>query len=242
MLVRIVGLGPGDARLLTVGALESLRAIGRAVALLAPPDLSAYLGRERRPDRARTGRRSGAVRARQQRGDRALRQAPRGERCRRPRVSACSAIRSRTSPGCRRCCARLEAAGIATEIVPGVPRATLSASIAMPLVPLPPQSAHHSWDDLGRDHGAPAHGLPVGSRADASHARAVPDRRDIRSRRSDRGRRSRRACAKSSATCCCRSSFTRSLRPRPESSPSPTSSTRSPIRWCAVIRTFSATR
>ena len=42
----------------------------------------------------------------------------------------------------------LEARGIATEIVPGVPRATLSAAIAMPLVPLPPQSAHHSWDDL----------------------------------------------------------------------------------------------
>jgi tetrapyrrole methylase family protein/MazG family protein len=29
-----------------------------------------------------------------------------------------------------------------------MPRATLSASIAMPLVALPPQSAHYSWDDL----------------------------------------------------------------------------------------------
>ena len=29
-----------------------------------------------------------------------------------------------------------------------MPRATLSASITMPLVPLPPQSAHYSWDDL----------------------------------------------------------------------------------------------
>jgi tetrapyrrole methylase family protein/MazG family protein len=42
----------------------------------------------------------------------------------------------------------LEARGVTTEIVPGVPRATLAASIAMPLVPLPPQSAHYSWDDL----------------------------------------------------------------------------------------------
>jgi tetrapyrrole methylase family protein/MazG family protein len=42
----------------------------------------------------------------------------------------------------------LESRGVATQIVPGVPRATLSASIAMPLVPLPPQSAHYSWDDL----------------------------------------------------------------------------------------------
>jgi tetrapyrrole methylase family protein/MazG family protein len=29
-----------------------------------------------------------------------------------------------------------------------MPRATLSASIAMPLVPLPPGSTHHTWDDL----------------------------------------------------------------------------------------------
>src|SRR5581483_6268232 len=42
----------------------------------------------------------------------------------------------------------LETRGISVEIVAGVPRATLSASIAMPLVPLPPHSAHYSWDDL----------------------------------------------------------------------------------------------
>ena len=62
--------------------------------------------------------------------------------------SACSETRSPIFRGCRCCCARSNARGIATEIVPGMPRATLSASIAMPLVPLPPQSAHHSWDDL----------------------------------------------------------------------------------------------
>ncbi len=42
----------------------------------------------------------------------------------------------------------LEARGIAAEIVPGVPKATLSAAITMPLVPLPPGSEHHSWEDL----------------------------------------------------------------------------------------------
>lgn len=42
----------------------------------------------------------------------------------------------------------LETRRIETEIVPGVPRATLSAAIAMPLVPLPPASSHHSWDGL----------------------------------------------------------------------------------------------
>ncbi|HET9031117.1 MAG TPA: nucleoside triphosphate pyrophosphohydrolase, partial [Candidatus Aquilonibacter sp.] len=42
----------------------------------------------------------------------------------------------------------LEARGYATEITPGMPRATLSASMPMPLVPLPPQSQHYSFDDL----------------------------------------------------------------------------------------------
>ncbi len=41
-----------------------------------------------------------------------------------------------------------ERAGIRTEIVPGMPRSTLSAAIAMPLVALPPQSSHYTWDDL----------------------------------------------------------------------------------------------
>ena len=44
-MVRIAGLGPGDPGLLTIGSLDALRAIGRAVALLAPPDLTGYLER-----------------------------------------------------------------------------------------------------------------------------------------------------------------------------------------------------
>ena len=42
----------------------------------------------------------------------------------------------------------LERRRIAAEIVPGMPRATLSAAITMPLVPLPPGSSHQNWDDL----------------------------------------------------------------------------------------------
>jgi tetrapyrrole methylase family protein/MazG family protein len=42
----------------------------------------------------------------------------------------------------------LERRKVTAEIVPGMPRATLSASITMPLVPLPPGSTHHTWDDL----------------------------------------------------------------------------------------------
>jgi tetrapyrrole methylase family protein/MazG family protein len=42
----------------------------------------------------------------------------------------------------------LDARGAQTEIVPGMPKSTLAASINMPLVPLPPASAHYTWEDL----------------------------------------------------------------------------------------------
>ncbi len=42
----------------------------------------------------------------------------------------------------------LDARRMSVEIVPGMPRATLSESLAMPLIPLPPQSAHYTWEDL----------------------------------------------------------------------------------------------
>src|SRR6202789_4069137 len=92
-MLRIVGLGPGDPDLLTLGSRESLRAVGRAVTVLAPPDLVLFLESE---------------------GVAVLR----------------GAI---TDQGL---------------FVPGMPRATLSASITMPLVPLPPGSSHQNWDDL----------------------------------------------------------------------------------------------
>src|SRR5476649_2041204 len=45
-MLRIVGLGPGDPDLLTLGSRESLRAVGRAVTVLAPPDLVLFLESE----------------------------------------------------------------------------------------------------------------------------------------------------------------------------------------------------
>ncbi len=55
MLVRIAGLGPGDPGLLTIGSLDALRAIGKAVVLLAPPDLTSYLERNGVAHRPRNG-------------------------------------------------------------------------------------------------------------------------------------------------------------------------------------------
>jgi tetrapyrrole methylase family protein / MazG family protein len=146
VLLRIVGLGPGDPALLTIGSLEALRAIGKAVTLLAPPDLRAYLARngveivgDVVDDPALLVRGSGEEIAR-------------FVRCVAGRPGDAFALGVLGNPlsdfpGLPPLLRALEDAGIATEIVPGVPRATLAASITMPLVPLPPQSAHYSWDD-----------------------------------------------------------------------------------------------
>ena len=148
MLVRIAGLGPGDPGLLTIGALQALRSIGRAVTLLAPPDLSGYLHergveivRDLVDDPALFVRGSGEEIERF-----VTRLAERNPR----RDIGVGVLGNPLSdfPGLPPLLRLLEARGIATEIVPGMPRATLSAAIAMPLVPLPPQSAHYSWDDL----------------------------------------------------------------------------------------------
>jgi tetrapyrrole methylase family protein/MazG family protein len=147
VLVRIAGLGPGDPRLLTIGSLDALREIGKAVLLLAPPDLSSFL------ERNGVGIVRGMV------DDPALLVRGSGEEIARF-VQRLDASRDGALglgvlgnplsdfPGLPTLLRTLEARDVATEIVPGVPRATLSASIAMPLVPLPPQSSHYSWDDL----------------------------------------------------------------------------------------------
>jgi tetrapyrrole methylase family protein/MazG family protein len=148
VLVRIAGLGPGDPGLLTIGSLDALRAIGRAVVLLAPPDLTSYLERNGvsivrgmvdDPALLVRGSRDEIARF-TQRLDAALQEGALG----------LGVLGNPLSdfPGLPPLLRALEARDVATEIVPGVPRATLSASITMPLVPLPPQSSHYSWDDL----------------------------------------------------------------------------------------------
>jgi tetrapyrrole methylase family protein/MazG family protein len=146
-LARIVGLGPGDPSLLTLGGLDALREVKRCVALLAPPDMVAYLTS------------SGVEVLKGVSQDPALLVRGGSEEIER---FACRIGELGTDPvgigvlgnplsdfaGLPVLLRALERLRVRTEIVPGVPRATLSASIAMPLVPLPPQSAHHTWDDL----------------------------------------------------------------------------------------------
>jgi tetrapyrrole methylase family protein/MazG family protein len=146
MKVRIVGLGPGDPDLVTLGSLEAMRAVGRAATLLAPPELALFLESE------------GIVLVRDLVDDAAL--FVRGSSEAIEVFTARLAARSddlalgilgnplSDFPGLPLLLRALERAEIASELVPGMPRATLSAAIEMPLVPLPPASAHHSWADL----------------------------------------------------------------------------------------------
>jgi tetrapyrrole methylase family protein / MazG family protein len=147
VLVRIVGLGPGDPGYLTVGSLEALRESPRAVALLAPPDLVRALeahgiaiDRTFVPDANALAHGSSEAIAHFVAALGPLQIASLG----------LGVLGNPLSdfPGLPVLLRALEAQGHTTRITPGMPHATLSAAIAMPLVPLPPQSQHYTWDDL----------------------------------------------------------------------------------------------
>jgi MazG family protein len=147
MLVRVVGLGPGDPRCLTLGALDALRTVERAELLLAPPELTRAI-REGgvKVVRDLVDDASLFVRGSTEEIERFI------DRVRRLETESLGlgVLGNPLSdvPGLPPLLRALEDAGIRTEIVPGMPNATLSASIAMPLVPLPPQSHHYTFDEL----------------------------------------------------------------------------------------------
>jgi tetrapyrrole methylase family protein/MazG family protein len=144
MLVRIIGLGPGDPELLTLGSLDAMRAVGRAVTLLAPPELAKYLQAQGiKPMRDRVRDASLFIRGGADEIARFVDEMDEAD-------LAIGVLGNPLSdfPGLPLLLRALEKRAARTEIIPGMPRATLSASINMPLVPLPPASSHHTWDDL----------------------------------------------------------------------------------------------
>jgi MazG family protein len=148
VLVRIAGLGPGDPGLLTIGSLDALRVVGKAVLLLAPPDLVAYL--ERNGVEVVRGIVDDPALLVRGSDDEIARFVARADSASRDGALGVGVLGNPLSdfPGLPSLLRAFEVRGVACEIVAGVPRATLSAAITMPLVPLPPQSSHYSWDDL----------------------------------------------------------------------------------------------
>jgi tetrapyrrole methylase family protein/MazG family protein len=143
-MIRIVGLGPGDPDLLTLGSVESIRAVGRAVTVMAPPELVLFLETEGiAVERTLIGDQDLFLRGGIEIIDAFVERID-------DRDLALGVLGNPLSdfPGLPVLLRAAERRGIPCEIIPGMPRATLSAAIAMPLVPLPPLSAHHSWDGL----------------------------------------------------------------------------------------------
>jgi MazG family protein len=145
MKLAVVGLGPGESAFLTVGALDVLRAASRVAVVQAPADLRNHLrdagvrlDRSIIPDEAALASGSATAIA-------AFLDDVAGQDGAALGVLGHPLTDFAALPVLVR---ELEGRGGEVRIVAGMPRATLSASLSMPLVPLPAPSAHYSWDDL----------------------------------------------------------------------------------------------
>ena len=146
MMVRVVGLGPGDPGLLTLGSLNALRSSQRVALALAPSDLIKHLKSEGITiDNTLIADPGAFARGSTEAVNAVIKQLLQSDN-----TVAIGVLGNPLSdfPGLPQLVRELEEAGAQTEIVSGVSRDTLSAAMAMPLVPLPPASTHHSWNDL----------------------------------------------------------------------------------------------
>ncbi|MDH2908573.1 MAG: nucleoside triphosphate pyrophosphohydrolase [Candidatus Eremiobacteraeota bacterium] len=144
MLVRIIGLGPGDPSLLTVGAIEALSGVSRVTLLLAPPDLRESLAQRAIAFDAEPLHDAAAiVRGSSDAIDRFVDGLE-------DRDLAIAVLGNPFSdfPGLAQLQRALDARGARTEIIPGMARATLAASLEVALVPLPPQAQRYTFAEL----------------------------------------------------------------------------------------------
>ena len=139
----IVGLGPSDAALLTLGSLERLERAQRVVVCSTPPSLVEHL--KSRGVKIETAPFDAAALLRGV-GD---------------AVSAAASYAAAGDaaigvpghplidfPGLPHLLRELAQRGVEVDIVPGVPRSALSAAASAPLLPLPPVAIHHTWEEL----------------------------------------------------------------------------------------------
>ncbi|HUY10978.1 MAG TPA: nucleoside triphosphate pyrophosphohydrolase [Candidatus Dormibacteraeota bacterium] len=144
MLVRIVGLGPGDPSLLTVGAIAALTTLPRVVTLLAPPDLrEALLAQKIALDPDPLAQGAAIARGSSEAIGAFVASLPDGD-------IGIAVLGNPFSdfPGLAQLQRALDERGARTEIVPAMARATLAASLEVALVPLPPQSQRYSFAEL----------------------------------------------------------------------------------------------
>ena len=139
----LVGLGPSDASMLTLGAIERLKAAPRVAVSVAPSALIDEL---------------------KQRGVNVVPLQLDGAGLLRGNPDAIAAVAAFAAagdaalglpghplldvPALPHLLRALEDRGIAVAIVPGMPRAALSAATSAPLLPLPPIAIHHTWEEL----------------------------------------------------------------------------------------------
>ncbi|HXW50687.1 MAG TPA: nucleoside triphosphate pyrophosphohydrolase [Candidatus Acidoferrales bacterium] len=139
----IVGLGPSDARLLTLGALESLQAAPAVFTCDAAPATLQYLRDHGVPAQVLPGDGGGLLRGVPSAVEQAADLFASGD----------AALGVPGHPlmdfsGLPHLLHALAKRDIDVTIVPGVPRSALSAAAMSPLLPLPPIAVHHSWDEL----------------------------------------------------------------------------------------------
>src|ERR1700730_250715 len=139
----IVGLGPSDAQLLTLGSVEQLERSPRVVVCSAPPALVEHLkslGVKLQPASFDC---PALLRGVAHAVDAAVEFASSGD--------AALGVPGHPLldfPGLPHLLRALELRRIDVTIVPGVPRAALSAAASAPLLPLPPVAVHHTWEEL----------------------------------------------------------------------------------------------
>jgi len=139
----IIGLGPSDASLLTLGALERLERAPRVALCNISPTLEQHL-------RERGVRLQGVP----FHGASLLRGVPEAVEAAADFAAEGDAALGVPGhpmldvPGLPHLLRALEMRGVTVELVPGVSRSALSASASSPLLTLPPVALHHSWEEL----------------------------------------------------------------------------------------------
>jgi nucleoside triphosphate diphosphatase len=139
----IVGLGPSDAQLLSLGAVDHLEKAQRVVTCGAPPALIDFLKSRGVPVAPAPFDGGALLRGAPAAIDAAVQFAAEGD--------AALGVRGHPLldfPGLPHLLRALEARKIDVAIIAGMPRSSLSAAASTPLLPLPPVEVHRSWEEL----------------------------------------------------------------------------------------------